>query len=117
MTAPAWWTSVMTWLKAKLGNSWMNDSDYGFFMAHSGWAGGSLACFAFVKAGTANAMRSYIYWTLAWVVAAFLKEYVYDANFETPKQTFKDNTQDFLGYLAGMALVWIVIGLHLRGVL
>jgi hypothetical protein len=42
------------------------------------------------------------WWYLALVVAAALKEYAYDANFETPHQTFLMNTTDFLGYCVGI---------------
>jgi uncharacterized membrane protein YedE/YeeE len=48
------------------------------------------------------------YATAGGVVAAALKEYWYDATYELPKQTFKDNTEDFLGYCAGMAVGWAV---------
>jgi hypothetical protein len=44
------------------------------------------------------------WWYPGFVVAAALKEYVYDANFETPHQTFVMNTADFLGYCVGIGL-------------
>jgi len=45
-------------------------------------------------------------WTLiVVVVAAALKEFVYDAHFETdPVQTAADNWQDFSGWVAGAVL-------------
>lgn len=39
---------------------------------------------------------------------AALKEYAYDASFETPHQTFTMNTTDFLGYVLGIALGLLV---------
>jgi hypothetical protein len=30
--------------------------------------------------------------------------------YELPKQTDRDNVQDFLGYLGGIALGWIIVG-------
>jgi hypothetical protein len=42
------------------------------------------------------------YWYLGFVAMAALKEYVYDANFEVPHQTFLMNTADFLGYCVGI---------------
>jgi hypothetical protein len=44
--------------------------------------------------------------TILFIIAAWLKEYAYDAYFETPRQTFLMNTTDFLGYCVG-----IVVGL------
>ena len=48
------------------------------------------------------------WWYAAFVIAAALKEYAYDANFETPHQTFTMNTTDFLGYCVGIALGLLV---------
>lgn len=48
------------------------------------------------------------WWYLVFVVAAALKEYAYDATFETPHQTFTMNTTDFLGYAAGIAIGLLV---------
>jgi hypothetical protein len=36
------------------------------------------------------------------VVVSGVKEYAFDAKNEVPKQTFWDNTQDFLGYMSGV---------------
>lgn len=41
------------------------------------------------------------------------KEFIYDANWETPHQTFAMNLQDFLGYCAGTAFAWVVAAIHL----
>ena len=46
------------------------------------------------------------WWYPVFFAAAALKEYAYDANFETPHQTFRMNSIDFLGYVVG-----IVVGL------
>jgi K+-sensing histidine kinase KdpD len=43
-------------------------------------------------------------WTVVFLVAASFKEYVYDFSFETPHQTFRNNSIDFLGYCVGLAL-------------
>lgn len=103
-------TTVMAWLKARLTNSWMANQDYGWFMAHSGWAG-------IIMLSTSLLTSVHVSWmlwvTLGGIVAAAIKEYGYDANFELPKQTFSDNTQDFLGYCAGIAIAWAVTGVGL----
>lgn len=46
------------------------------------------------------------------LAAAGAKEFWFDAKYEVPRQTFLDNAEDFLGYLAGVALaasmrVWL----------
>ena len=48
----------------------------------------------------------------AWVGLPFLalaavKEFWFDANFETPTQTAEDNLIDFGTYLLGVSLAWI----------
>jgi hypothetical protein len=48
------------------------------------------------------------HWYLGLVVLAALKEYAYDAAFETPHQTFKMNSIDFLGYVVGIGLGLLV---------
>lgn len=40
--------------------------------------------------------------TIGFITAAALKEYAYDARFETPHQTFLMNTVDFIGYVIGI---------------
>jgi len=47
-------------------------------------------------------------WSLIFVGAAAVKEYGYDAHFELPKQSFAENTADFLGYCLGVSLGLIV---------
>jgi hypothetical protein len=97
---------LIAWAKARLTNSWMLDVQYLAAMAHSGWAALivlSAARFLDLKltAGVSGGL----------VAFAAVKEFVYDANFEVPRQTSKDDWEDFLGYLAGIALAWAVIGL------
>ena len=43
------------------------------------------------------------------LAAAAVKEFWFDANYETPKQTFLDNFEDFAGYLVGLGLGYIKI--------
>jgi hypothetical protein len=102
----ALWTRLVAWLKAKLTNSWMNNPEYGFFMAHSGWAFALLVSAAYLSHTNIRLLE----WvTAGGFLAAALKEYVYDALFEVPKQTFTDNTEDFVGYLVGLAIGWCVL--------
>lgn len=58
-------------------------------------------------------------WWVAWIciaLAAAVKEYWYDANYELPKQTFSDNTMDFafyqLGAGVGVLVSWFAHHLH-----
>lgn len=48
-------------------------------------------------------------WSLTFVILAAVKEYWYDASFETPPQTFTMNTTDFLGYVVGIVIGLLVI--------
>ena len=43
------------------------------------------------------------------LAGAAVKEFWFDANYETPKQTFLDNFTDFTGYLVGLGLGYIKI--------
>ncbi len=98
-------------LKALLTNTWMNSVTYLAAMAHIGWAALILVSVAFVSN---TSLATCAYASVGLVVFAAIKEYGYDANFELPKQTWKDNTQDFAGYVGGVALAWGVILLHLH---
>lgn len=57
---------------------------------------------------TVALFRGSHYWFIAFVLGAAIKEYVYDAEFETPHQTFLMNTTDFLGYCLGIAIGLLV---------
>lgn len=97
-------------LKALLTNTWMNNVDYLAAMAHVGWA-------CLIILGTALIASLNVHWmvgmSIGMVLFAGLKEYVYDANFELPKQTFADNTEDFVAYVVGVGLAWAIIGVTL----
>lgn len=89
---------MIAWLKKYLTNSWMNETNYLAAMAHVGWA--ALIVLSAAIFTNSNITRL---WEVSAVLIVFagLKEYVYDANFEIPKQTWKDNTQDFSGTSVG----------------
>jgi hypothetical protein len=95
--------TAWTWLR----NSWMNDATYLAAMAHIAWAC-LIVLAADVLSRDARAWERGV--TLTLVLFAALKEYVYDAHFEEPPQTWRDNTQDFVGYCCGIALAWGIIG-------
>jgi hypothetical protein len=88
----------------------MNDTTYLAAMAHIGWA--CLVILATALLSSLSSHRACIYASAVVTGFAFLKEYVYDAHFELPKQTFRDNTQDFCGYLGGIALAWCILTLR-----
>ena len=78
---------------AKLGEN----NDFVAFNAHWGFA-------YFV---VSNAAHHLPLWPVALtaLVAAALKEFAFDAHYETnPPQTMRDNVQDFAGYAAGVLL-------------
>lgn len=106
--------NIKTWLAKYLTNEWMNETSFLAPMAHIGWAALIVLSVALL---TSTNLKICAVVSAGLVVFAGLKEYVYDANFELPKQTFKDNTEDFVGYLGGLLLAWAVIGLqlYLRG--
>jgi hypothetical protein len=93
-------------------NTWMNSVDFLASMAHA-LAGCLIVLGAAVFLGFAPA------WWVAWLVLAAVtavKEYWYDANYEIPKQTFRDNTLDFAFYQVGAAIgtgaAWLAHHLH-----
>jgi hypothetical protein len=86
-------------------NKWMNNVTYLAAMAHIGWAYLIPLTFAFLGA----TLFQLIGLTSLFILYAAIKEYWYDANYELPKQSFQENTQDFIGYLGGLLFLWIVI--------
>lgn len=42
------------------------------------------------------------------LIAAAVKEFWFDATYESPKQSFADNLEDFAGYAAGVAAFALV---------
>jgi hypothetical protein len=93
----------------------MASNEFDATMAHVGWACLiTLATLVVTLAARAPLPRAALpacgWCSGALVAFALVKEYVYDANFEEPKQDFAENTRDVLGYLGGLALAWIVIG-------
>ena len=96
-----------TRLGSILTNTWMNNVTYLATMAHIG-------CIAAVVLGLARFIHTPRYMTIMsaiFVVAAAIKEFWYDARYELPPQSTKDNVQDFVGYLGGISLAWLVISL------
>jgi hypothetical protein len=86
----------------------MNSPVFLAAMAHIGWAALLvLATSVFASPGVCADV------TLALVVYAALKEFWWDPSYELPKQTTKDNVGDFLGYVAGLLLAWLVIAAKL----
>jgi hypothetical protein len=101
--------TILNWLKTHLTNSWMNNNYFLAAMAHSGWSGLIIACGGILTmAGLPNLMVVGAL-SAGMVLFAAVKEFWYDANYELPKQTAFDNITDFLGYCAGVAIIWLVI--------
>ena len=96
------WFHLPPWLQ---GGAFMSNTQFLAFMAHAGWAGFATLAVVVLHGTTTALLIS----TGAWIVAAALKEYGYDARYELPKQTFAMNTQDFIGYCAGLVVAWIII--------
>jgi hypothetical protein len=94
-------------VQSPLTNSWMNSPIYLAAMAHIGWATLLiLSCSMFLHTHRWILLASFFL-----TLFAAIKEFWYDARYELPPQTTKDNVQDFLGYLGGIALAWLVIWL------
>jgi len=103
---------ILGWLKAKLTNSWMNNANYLAAMAHSGWAGLILGIVVlFTIPGLPDLKLVGAFTGLLLIGWAAPKEFIYDANYEVPEQTFADNMSDFLEYVVGAAIVWAAIGI------
>lgn len=87
-----------------LKNSWMNNVN---FLAQ---AGHLLAGYAIVlTAAFLSGTLAVIIISCLLIVYAALKEFWYDANFESPKQTATDNWLDFSFYIIGMIIGLSVI--------
>lgn len=92
-----------------LHNRWMNSAAYLAQAAHFlGAVSGVLAFAAFF--GLAHVWIPLV----GGVAAAALKEFWYDATYELPKQTWKDNLLDFCFYALGMAVGTIVAVLAVK---
>jgi hypothetical protein len=99
------WARIGKWLTEH--SKFMNELDFLAGMAHVAWAYGIVLTTMFVS----GQLRLTAEISIGLVLFAAAKEFIYDANFEKdPPQTFKDNMQDFCGYLGGLALAWIAIG-------
>lgn len=103
--------NLKTWLAKYLTNEWMNEVSFLAPVAHVGWAALIVLATALLS-GSSVKICGFV--SAALTLFAAVKEYVYDANFEIPKQTFRNNTEDFAGYLGGIALAWAIILLHLH---
>jgi hypothetical protein len=107
----SFWARIGKWLTEH--SKFMGEVNFLATMAHVAWAYGIVLTTAFIS----GQLRLAAEMSIGLGLFAAVKEFVYDANFEKdPPQTFKDNMQDFCGYLGGIALAWIAIGVawHLR---
>jgi hypothetical protein len=95
MTLPSW----LSWLT---DNSWMNNPDVLAQFGHAGIPYGALL--------TMDKFHSHLFYPIGLGVIAYaaVKEFWYDANYETPKQSFKDNMTDFSFYCLGVGLAFLV---------
>ncbi len=93
MKLPAW----------LLNNSWMNNPNVIAQFGHAGIPYGALLTLDKYNHST-------WFWALAagMVVFAGVKEFWYDANYETPKQPFMNNMIDFSFYCLGVSLAVLV---------
>ena len=98
-------SALWAWMKKHLTNSWMNDADVLAQIAHFGY--GALVV---VTAAYLGGDRRAFGFAGAWAVYAALKEFVYDANFELPKQTWRDNVLDFSTLVGGALFGLGVVG-------
>jgi hypothetical protein len=101
------WAKIKEWLTTH--SDFMNEVGFLATMGHIGWA-----CLITLSAALLSNLNMHVCEGVSGglIGLAAIKEYVYDANFERPVQTWKDNTEDFVGYLGGIALAWFVIMIH-----
>lgn len=83
-----------------LSNKWMNDPDVLAQFGHSGIPYGALLTLGKYHPAWV------LYAGLGIVAYAAVKEFYYDARFETPKQSFMNNLTDFIFYNVG---VWLAV--------
>jgi hypothetical protein len=104
------WAKIKAWLTVH--SDFMNSVVFLAAMAHVGWG----ALIVLVPQFVLGIDLRLGVWTSVFLTAfAIGKEFFWDSNFEkNPPQTFKDNAQDFCGYLGGIALAWGLIGLALH---
>lgn len=89
----------MKTLKELLTNSWMNNANVLAQIGHV------LFGYALMLTVAYFSNTSFMYLGIfagALIVYAALKEFWYDANYELPKQTWKDNLLDFSMYMLGL---------------
>ena len=90
-------------------NTWMNNPQ---FLAQIGHSLGGLSIIL-VTAYFTHGFIPVLVAAGAIVVAAAIKEFWYDANYELPKQTSTDNWMDFGFYMVGMIVGLGVVALKL----
>jgi hypothetical protein len=100
------WARIGKWLTEH--SDFMNEVDFLAAMAHVGWAYGIILTAMFLS----GSFRLTEETSIGLILFAAGKEFIYDARWERPPQTFKDNAQDFCGYLGGIAFAWIAIGIQ-----
>jgi hypothetical protein len=103
------WSKIKAWLTTH--SDFMSSVTFLAAMAHVGWAFIIMLTPQFLFGVD---VKLALWVSIALTAFAACKEYIYDANIEQPKQTFIMNTQDFCGYLGGIALGWIIIAVRLH---
>jgi hypothetical protein len=102
------WAKIKEWLTTH--SDFMNSVTFLAAMAHVGWA-------CLIILSTALISSSNMHWCIGvsafMFVFAAIKEFWYDMMFERPKQTWLDGIGDFVGYLSGIALAWVVMSITL----
>jgi hypothetical protein len=91
-----------SWLQ---GGAWMSDVQVLASGCHFLMSFGPLVVAAYLGASllVLKCLSGFV------ILFALVKEFLYDANFEVPHQTFQMNLEDFLGYCAGTAFAWGVV--------
>jgi hypothetical protein len=86
-----------------MNNSWMNNPNVLAQFGHAGIPYGMLLTLD-------KFHHNLLFWVVALGILAYapIKEFWYDANYETPKQPFKNNLIDFSFYCLGVGLAILV---------
>ena len=110
ITSMTIWQKIAAFVKMVFTtNAWMSNVQFLAFMAHSAWFAVALLAVGMFSGYSYATLGIF---SLAMVLLAACKEFIYDHFWEVPVQTNADDWQDFIGYVSGLALAWALVLIH-----
>jgi hypothetical protein len=91
-----------------LTNKWMNNTQYLAQVGHTLGGYGVIITAAYWS----RSLLPLLIVTAVGVVAAAVKEFIYDKRFELPRQTNLDDITDFSFYMVGAGAAWLEVWAH-----